>query len=192
MRKFKNKYIGKLLKNALRTRRHINYVWVAIITIAAFFISIVFSLFSETVISNVSTIFGILVIILFIMIGIITDMIGIAVAVADLKTFNSMATKKIRGSKTAIKLMKNSSKVSSFFNDVIGDICGIISGSAGVSIAIQVANKHNFNVVYSTLIVTSLIAALTIGGKAMGKGLAIKKGDVILYRFAKLISPFVE
>lgn len=192
MRKFKDRYVGKLLKNAMRSRKDINYRWVTIITVGAFLISLGFSLFSEVVISNVTTIFGIFVVILFIFIGIITDMIGVAVAVADLKTFNSMATKKIKGAKTAIKLMKNSSKVSSFFNDVIGDICGIVSGSAGITIAIGFSNKYNFNPVYATLITTSLIAALTIGGKAMGKGLAINKADVILYRFARLISPFIE
>ena len=58
-------------------------------------------------------------------------MIGIAVTVATPKTFNSMATKNVRGARACINLIRKASKVSSFCNDVIGDICGILSGSAG-------------------------------------------------------------
>jgi hypothetical protein len=38
--------------------------------------------------------------------------------------------------------------------------------------------------------VTALIASITIGGKAMGKSYAINKSEVIIYKFAKIISLF--
>ena len=36
------------------------------------------------------------------------------------------------------------------------------------------------------------VAALTIGGKALGKGFAINKSDIILYQFAKTVSHFYK
>ena len=38
--------------------------------------------------------------------------------------------------------------------------------------------------------ITAIIAALTIGGKAMGKGLAVNKSNIILYNFSKVVSLF--
>ena len=101
-----------------------------------------------------------------------------------------MAAKKIRGSKTAIKLIQNAEKVSAFCNDVIGDVCGIISGSVGVLISAIISKETGINNSIVTLVLTALIAALTIGGKAMGKSYAINKSDVIIFKFAKLISIF--
>ena len=47
------------------------------------------------------------------------------------RVYHAMSSKKIKGAKKAVSFKKNADKVSSFCNDVIGDICGIISGSAG-------------------------------------------------------------
>ncbi len=165
-----------------------NVVWIIEITILAFTMSLILSLFSDTVISNSTAIVSIIVLVVFIVLGIVFDMIGVAVTVADPKVFNSMAAKKVKGSKTALKMIKNNSKVSSFCNDVIGDICGILSGSAGVTIAIAISNEFSFNLMTANLIMTSIIAALTIGGKAIGKSYAINKSNRILYLFSKTLN----
>jgi len=117
-------------------------------------------------------------------------MIGVAVAASDEKPFHSMNSKKLHGSKTAIYLIKNAEKVSSFCNDVIGDISGIVSGSAGAVIALNLANEYYGNSFIYSLIITSLIASFTIGGKALGKSYAINHSEYIVYEFAKLISIF--
>ena len=103
-----------------------------------------------------------------------------------------MATKKVKGAELGVRLIKKAPKVSSFCNDVIGDICGIISGSTGLTIAIIIAEKLNVPLLFVTLIITALIAAMTIGGKAIGKSYAINKSNVILYRFVKVLSIFVK
>ena len=87
---------------------------------------------------------------------------------------------------------KNSEKASSFCNDVIGDICGIVSGSAGVALAAILSSSNNFDMFITTLIITAIIAALTIGGKAIGKATAINKSTVILYEFSKVASLFLS
>jgi len=135
---------------------------------------------------------GILLVVVFIIIGVIFDIIGIAVTAASEKPFHSMATKQVKGAKVAIKLIKNASKVSSFCNDVIGDICGIISGSAGVIISTILIANYNLNPVITTFTITALIAAMTIGGKALGKSFAVNKSNVIIYKFSIFLSLFIK
>ena len=99
-----------------------------------------------------------------------------------------MAALKVRGAKVALKFKKNADKVSSFCNDVIGDICGIISGSTGAILAITISSSLQVDALLVSLLVTALIAALTIGGKAMGKSFAVNKSNIILYEFSKIVS----
>ena len=164
--------------------------WPLIVTILAFTISLLFSFMSESVMPKVGIIVGIMILILFIFIGIIFDMIGVAVTSSNEEPLHAMSSKKIKGAKKAVSFKKNADKVSSFCNDVIGDICGIISGSAGVSVARGLASTFNLNIFYTGLIVTALIAALTIGGKAFCKWLAIDNNHKIVYMTAKVISKF--
>lgn len=190
LKKFKEKYSKKVNKKPVKNRKLVDYKWIITVTLLAFFISLIFSLFSEGVIPNANSVVAITIILLFIGIGIVFDMVGIAITVADIKTFNSMASKQVKGAKLAIKLIKNSEKASSFCNDVIGDICGIISGSAGVALANIIATNFNFNPLIVSLLITAIIAALTIGGKAMGKATAINKSTLILFRFSQVIANF--
>ena len=191
LKKYKEKYSKKASKKPVKNKKSVDYKWILTVTIFAFFISLIFSLFSETIIPSASIV-AIIIILLFIGIGILFDMIGISVTVADLKTFNSMATKQVRGARIAVKLIKNSEKASSFCNDVIGDICGIISGSAGVALSTILANSFHLNLLMTSLLITATIAALTIGGKALGKTAAINKSTKILFEFSKFLACFYK
>lgn len=169
-----------------------NWNWIIQITIVAFTISFLFSFTSEMVIPNVNIVVGILLLIIFILLGVLFDMIGVAVTAADEKPFHSMNSRKVKGANIAVKFKKNADKVASFCNDVVGDICGVVSGSAGAIIALSLSNRLQMDKFMVTLFVTSFIAALTIGGKAMGKSFAMNKSNLILYRFAKVISYFYK
>lgn len=182
------KILNKLSKQ--KVLRHIDIKWILIILSVTFIVTFCLSFLSDKLISDANVIVGIIVLIIFILIGILFDMIGVAVTAANESVFHSMNSRKVYGSKTAITFKKNAEKVSSFCCDVIGDICGIISGSAGVMITLSLVDRFGFNLLLTTLIVTSIIASLTIGGKAVGKSFAINKSDVILYEFAKFISIF--
>ena len=92
----------------------------------------------------------------------------------------------------AVKFKKNADKVSSFCCDVIGDVCGVISGTAATAIAALLVLNFHFNAILVGLFVTAIISSLTIGGKAIGKSFAINKSEVILYTFAKFISNFYK
>lgn len=175
-----------------KEKKLVDYNWILKITIMAFIISMVFSFISEATIPNVNIYLAILILIVFIIVGIIFDMLGVAVTSADEKPFHSMSSRKVKGARIAIKLKKNADKTSSFCNDVIGDICGIISGAVGASISSSIALKFNIPIFICSLIITGIIASLTIGGKAVFKSIAINKSNEILYKFAKIIDLFVK
>ena len=164
--------------------------WIIIIVCLSFTISFVFSLISQLTIPNLSLWLGILITLLFIAIGILFDIIGVSVTSADEKVFHSMNSRKVKGASVAVKFKKNADKVSNFCCDVIGDVCGIISGAAGTTITAILVSKFGFNLLFTGLVVAATIAALTIGGKAMGKSFSINKSNIILYEFAKFISNF--
>ena len=166
--------------------------WTIKIIIMAFIISFIFSLSAEIIMPKVNIIISTIILIAFILIGIIFDMIGVAITTCDIKPFHSMNAKKISYAKTAINLLQNSAKVSSFCNDVIGDICGIISGSAGVLISTTLSVTLKTNLLITSLITTSIIAAFTIGGKSFGKEIALKSNVTIVKMFAKTIHVFYK
>lgn len=178
------------MKKLNKKKSVVDINWIIKIIISSFIISVIFTLISETAIPNVGIIMGIVLTLIFILIGVVFDMVGIAVATAEEAQFHSMTTKRVKGAKMALKLKRNAAKVSSFCNDVVGDICGIVSGSTGAVIAIKIVDLYKFNGLIVTLIVMGIISALTIGGKALEKGLAMKKSNKILFNFARILSIF--
>ena len=100
----------------------IDWSWIAKILFISFIISFFMSFISEITIPNLSLVFGILVTLLFIFVGILFDLVGVAVTSADEAVFHSMNSRKVKGAKMAVKFKKNADKVSSFCCDVIGDI----------------------------------------------------------------------
>lgn len=167
-----------------------NYRWALIVTVLAFCLSLVMSLILTTVLKNVTLTISILVTFFFILIGIVFDIIGVAVTSGDEVAFHSMSSRRVRGGRVGVKLMKNASRVSNVCCDVVGDICGIISGSAGVTIVAILVKTMSWNEIIVSLIVTALISSLTIGGKALGKNLAINKSTEVITVVAKILSIF--
>lgn len=165
--------------------------WIIKAFLITFFIALIFSSISNVIINKCSSlILLILLCFLFILIGILFDIIGTAVLTANEATFHAKSTKKIKGSKEGVYLVKNASRISSICNDVIGDICGIVSGSIGAILGIYTATLLNISSVVSTLIISSIISSLTVGGKAIGKKFAITNSDTIVFIVAKIINKF--
>ncbi len=167
-----------------------NYKWSLKLTILAFAISFSFSFLSEVAMKNASLLISSIIVLCFVLIGVLFDMVGMAVATAAEAPLHSMSSRGIKSAKVGVILKRNANKVSSFCQDVIGDICGIISGSAGVVIATTVSSMWDISLLLCSLITTATIAALTIGGKAFEKNMAIQKSNEILNRFAKILGVF--
>ena len=188
---FKNLLVQTEKKEKIK-KEHVDVKWIIRIVVIAFMISFTLSCVSQFTIPKLSIFWGIIITLLFVLIGIIFDVIGVAVTSADEKVFHSMNARQVKGAKVAVKFKKNADKVASFCNDVIGDICGIISGAAATTIATGIAINLNIELLFVNLTVAAIVASLTIGGKAVGKSFAMNKSDIILYEFAKFISIFYK
>ncbi len=169
-----------------------NFKWVFFISIWTFIFAVVFSIITESLVANIDILMAFIVLIFVIVIGISFDIIGIAVTAAEERPFHSMAANKIKEARHAIKLVRNASQVSNFCNDVIGDICGIISGGVGTTIVFKLIDKYSLlNGAVLTIILTSLIASFTVGGKAFGKAIALLHSEKIIYKIAVILN-FME
>ena len=185
-----NNLVEQTKKREKIKKEKVDVKWILTILLLSFVISFSLSFISQMTIPNVSLWIGIIITLLFIGLGVFFDIIGVSVTSADEAIFNSMSSRKVKGASVAVKFKKNADKVSSFCCDVIGDICGIISGAAGTAITVIIANTFDFSLLVTGLVVSAVIASLTIGGKAIGKSFAINKSAIILYEFAKFVSNF--
>ncbi len=168
-----------------------NIVWVLTITFVSFFISSVLTAASSDILKEADILVAFLVILLIILISIIFDIIGTAVTAAEESPFHAMASRKLYGAKQAIKLIRNADKVSNFCNDVVGDICGIISGAAGAYIIFRIIGAREA-VTLTELTVTGMITALTVGGKALGKNVALRNSNYIIYKVSVIIKFVID
>ncbi len=165
-----------------------NKSWVIKAFLFTFLICLLFSGISNSIASNANIVILILITIIIIFIGIVFDIIGTAVLTADEATFHAKASNKINGSKESIKLIKNASNIANFCNDIIGDICGIVSGSMGAMIALYFANKLSISPTLTALIISSVISSIMVGGKAIGKNIAVKQSDKIIFQVGRLLN----
>ena len=157
------------------------YAWTIKITIISFILSMSISVVTNLMLENVGIAIAFLVLAFVVSVGIIFDIIGISVTSASEAPFHAMGTRGIKGSKEAIKLIRNAEKVSSFCNDVIGDIVGIVSGGLVATIAATIVrSSESTNEMVLNIFLSGVVAAVTIGGKAMGKSVAINNGNKIL------------
>ena len=176
-------------KNQEGKKEHSNMKWVIQSFIMTFILSMIFAYVSTNGVSNLSLIPAFLILILVVFLGIIFDIIGVAVTVANEEEFHAKATKKVNGSKDSIKLIKNAPKVANICADVIGDICGVLSGSISALISIKISTQMNlpFDIQF---VLSALVSAFTVSGKAFGKDIANKKSTEIVHKVGIILNKF--
>ena len=167
-----------------------NISWIYKVFLLAFILSIIFSSISSTIAHAFNSIVLIIIGLIVISIGLLFDMIGVAVLTSKESSLHAKASKKAKGAKQAINLVKNSTQVASICNDVVGDVCGIVSGTLGAVLAINISTKYNINITIITVLITAIISSLTIGFKAVFKNIAMKNSDDIVFTVGKVISIF--
>ena len=163
-----------------------NVNWIYKVFLLAFIFSCLFSGISTIITNSFNNIILTIILLLVILIGIIFDMIGVAVLTSNEASLHAKASKKLKGAKEAISLLKNATQVSSICNDVIGDICGIVSGSLGAVLTIEISNYFHFSQTITTILITAVISSLTVGFKAISKGIATKNSDNIVFTVGKI------
>ena len=165
--------------------------WVVTIFFVTIFVSGTISFASDAIMAGSTMTVAFIILLAIVLIGIIFDIVGVAVTSADEKPFHSMAARKVPGAQESIRLLRNAERVSSICNDVVGDICGVVSGSASATIAAQILN--NFELSWSQivpLLMSALVAGLTVGGKAIGKTFAMGSCTTIVHSVGKIIWAF--
>lgn len=144
-------------------------------------ISMMFTYVCQVLLGDVSLFIAFFLLISIILIGVFFDALGNAVIAAEETTFHSMAAQKIKGAQEAIMLIRNAPVVANLFNDVIGDIAGIISGSTATAIVLAIEEGFGIQSIILSIAMSGVVAGLTVGGKAIGKGFAIERSRYIVY-----------
>jgi len=163
-----------------------NFRWVFRVVVWSIVLAMVFTLASSTVLYEAGYVLAFGVLFFLIVLGIVFDMVGVAVMAADETPFHSMAAHRNRGGKEAIRLVKNADRVASFCNDVVGDITGIITGTTMAAIIVRLSRDFSVPGLAINLAISGVVVGLTIGGKAWGKMVAIR-GSTGIVRFVALL-----
>ena len=164
--------------------------WSIFISALTFVLAAFFSVTSTIVLEGVVWGMGVLVIMVLVLIGIVFDMMGIASAAAKEVPFHSMAAEKVPGARHAIYITRNADRFSSFCNDVIGDIVGVISGTATAIVVIKLMSQGGqgsalwYTVV--SVVFSATVSAIMVGGKALGKSYAIHNSNRIVLVIGKV------
>ena len=163
--------------------------WVVTIFLVTFFVSGVISLISDQIMSVSGIVTSFVILLMIVLLGILSDMIGLAVTSADESPFHSMAARKVYGAQEAIRLLRNAERVSSICNDVVGDICGVVSGAAAATISAQLLLDFEFAWPSMVgLIMSACVSSLTVCGKAIAKTFALRSSTSIVHFAGKVLA----
>lgn len=189
------KSIVKFAKNVkgsevkIKRRLSENSVWTIKITLITLCLAFIVS-FAAYLTSNKSNfIISLLTLALLILIAIAFDSVGVAVTSCDLAPLLALSAKKVKGAAIAVKLVKNAEKVSNICNDVVGDMAGIISGTCAATVAIQLFSDGG-NINLFNILISSVVSAVTVGGKAFFKGVAINNSKEMVLFVGRIIGIF--
>ena len=162
--------------------------WVVTIFLVTFFVTGVVTLISDEIMSQSGMLVSFIILFVIVLIGILFDVIGVAVTSADETPFHSMAARKVPGAQESIRLLRNAERVSTICSDVVGDICGVVSGVASATIAAQLLAKFDFSwPMLVGLLMSACVSGLTVGGKAIGKTFAVNSSTQIVHFAGRVI-----
>lgn len=178
---------GPFRREAALERKHT--WWSIFVMFLSFALSILLLIASGSLFDRTGLVTAMVVVAFIILVGIVFDMIGVAVAAAEETPFHSMASRKVFGARQSIRLIRSAPRVSSFCNDVIGDICGVVSGTAGAAIIFRMFAGAS-DTTWAEALMGAGIAALTVGGKAFGKHFSIRNSNYIIYLVGRVLALF--
>lgn len=180
--------MAKPHSDASKNERSRTIRWVVTVFFVTLVVSGVISLISDEVMARSGLLAAFAILLCIVFLGIIFDIVGMAVATADEKPFHSMAARKVPGAQEAIRLLRNAERVSSICNDVVGDICGVVSGSASATIAALILTHVDTPWPRAVgLAMSALVAGLTVGGKAIGKTIAVNSCTRIVHLVGRIL-----
>ena len=159
--------------------------------ILTLFLSLLLTYVADVFLRQINVIiFAFILLLLVILMGVIADMVGFAAAATDITPLNSKAANKVLGARQAVRLVRNADQVAVFCSDVMGDISSTLAGAMGAVIVFRLITGMGRQPVSSwyTIIMTGLVAAVTVGGKATGKGIAMQEANEIMFRLGQAVA----
>ena len=185
-------------ENSMKTRKkfrmpppannaNVTSKWTITVLVSSFIISLAFSAVTSVAMADLNIIWAFLILFLIIGINVLFDVIGTSVLAAEEYPFHSLAARKVPGAKQSIRVIRLAPQVASVCCDIIGDIAGIISGAATTIIISELATIFGIKSILPSLLLTGLVASLTIGGKAVCKGMAMQNGNAIVFIIGRIM-----
>lgn len=185
--------IRRVLEVPEKNRRKFAWKWPISALLITLLSSFLFGISSEFLLSSTGMVVAIVLLLFFLTLNTVCDMLGVAVAAATEEPFLAMSSRKIRGAKEGLMLVKNAEKVSSIFCDIIGDICGILSGAIGGTVVLHIlgnSDHYGLTGVLVASIVSACIAAITVFLKSVGKAFAINQSNRLIFTLGKVLNFF--
>jgi len=166
--------------------------YILLVLTGTFAATVAFSFVSETFVQRLEML-GLAVgfLVLIVTINIVFDLLGTAATAASEAPLNAMAARKVAGAQEGLQLVKNADKVANFANDVIGDVASIVAGALGISLVAQVLLWWpQVGEFWLNILVTAVIASVTVAGKAAGKRLAVTRANQVIFLAGRLVAGF--
>lgn len=177
-------------KKAKKKHKYAWLIWGISVFFLSFALTVVFSFLTEVAIKDSAAFICVIVLFVLLILNIGCDVLANAIMSCSPEAYHAMASRKIKGAKRAVTFCRNASKLSSIFADVIGDICGIVSGSAGAALVVHMATTGSTEALIASIAISAIIGALTVGGKAIFKYFAVKFNRQIVFGFARFTTFF--
>lgn len=172
-------------------RKKISFFYVGGVFLLTFVLAALISFSTDLLLESATVTVSLIILLTVIMVGIAFDIIGVAATSAADTLFHAMASDKVPGAKESIFLVKNAEKVSNFCNDVVGDICGIVSGSISSFVLVAInSGGVDGKSLYASFLMTAGVSSLTVGGKALGKYFAIAYNNQIVFLAGRILHFF--
>lgn len=187
-------HVVKVVKEDKKAKRHKLKVWYIQIFFISLVLSILFAVVSELMLMHAKLVLAIILLLFLILISVLFDIIGVAVTACNIRPLIEFKTKGVKGADKALWLVKNADKVSCICADVVGDICSILCGAAGVAISVIIVTKIDTieHDAFMSILISSIIASLIILGKATGKSYAVNYSSKVVLKVGKFLNLFTR
>jgi len=164
-------------------------LYIFLVSIVSFLLAVLFFWLSNLVSEKMQSLWlSVVFLIVIVLAGILADIVGVSVTAASEVPLHAKAAKKVPGAAEGVFLIRNADRVANLMNDVVGDIAGTVSGALGIALALQILTYwRETGQLLVNMLLTALIAAATVGGKAYGKRIALVHADEVVFIAGKFM-----
>ena len=166
--------------------------WALKIVFLTFVLSLVTSVLSQVAVGGSDILIATMLLIFMVITSIIFDVIGVSVTSCALCRVDNAERVCDEVKRIAVMLISNAEKVNNICADVIGDICGVMSGACGASIVAAICDATGSDPLIPSILVSAVIASATVGGKALCKRIAVRNSENIVLFAARRIHAVIK